>query len=148
MKLLRCAPLVVLCLVVAGCSDRPKMAKVRGTVTLDGQPLAKGSVIFEAANARPATGTIVNGEIVTVGTYDTDDGAPVGQHKVAISATEDAGSAGAANPGEASKPGADYMSGKSLIPAMYNDPNSSGLSADIKPGENKVKFELSSKPAN
>src|SRR5262245_15223070 len=110
-----CFALAILCLLMAGCSDRPKLGKVRGKVTLDGQPLAKGSITFESSDARPATGTIVNGQIVSVGTYDGDDGAPLGQHKVAISATEDAGTNVAANPGEASGRPADYMSGKSLI---------------------------------
>jgi hypothetical protein len=137
---------VVVCLLVAGCSDRPRLGKVKGTVTFDGQPLAKGSIVFESPDARPATGTIVNGEIVEVTTYDPQDGVPVGPQKVAISAVEDAAASPApANPGEASQ-ALDYMSGKSLIPAMYNDPSTSGLTAEIKPGENTVEFKLVSKP--
>jgi hypothetical protein len=142
----RCFPLVALCLLLAGCSDRPKLGKVKGTVTLDGKPLAKGSITFESPDARPATGTIVNGEIVDVSTYDPQDGVPVGQHKVAISATEDAASGVTANPGDARQT-TDYMVGKSLIPASYNDPDSSGLTADIKSGENTVEFKLLSSPA-
>jgi hypothetical protein len=123
------------------------MGLVKGTVTLDGKPLAKGSITFETTDARPATGTIVAGEIVEVTTYDPGDGAPVGQHKVAIAATEDAASAVVANPGEAKQSATDYMAGKSLIPAMYNDPSASGLTAEIKPGQNTVEFKLVSKPA-
>ncbi len=36
------------------------------------------------------------------------------------------------------------MSGKSLIPSGYNDPTTSGLTADIVAGENSVEFKLSS----
>jgi hypothetical protein len=139
--------LLALAIFVPGCgSGDVKLAKVKGTVTLDGAPLPKGTVTFESQGQRPATGTIVNGEIVEVTTYAPGDGIPLGHHKIAISATEDSGSAVAANPGEG-KVGANYMSGKSLIPAMYNDPSTSGLTADIKAGENTVEFKLTAQPA-
>ena len=133
-----------LCGFLAGCSDRPKLAKVKGTVTLDGKPLATGSVTFEAKGMRPARGKIVNGEITEVTTYDTGDGAPVGSHRVAVTATADAGAAIAPNPGDTKAPQGDYMSGKSLIPAAYNNPDTSGLTAEIKSGENTVELKLSS----
>ncbi|HJZ55506.1 MAG TPA: hypothetical protein VKE74_11130 [Gemmataceae bacterium] len=142
----RCAVAVVaLCILLPGCSDRTPLARVKGTVTLDGQPLRKGTITFESPGKRPATGTIVNGEITGVSTYDPDDGVPVGEHKVAVTATEDAASAVVANPGEAKAPGANYMSGKSLIPTRYNNPGTSGLVAEIKKGENTVEFKLSSR---
>src|SRR5206468_4302137 len=102
----------ILCL--GGCSDNATLARVTGKVTLDGKPLAKGTIIFESKGQRPATGSIVNGEIVDVTTYKSSDGVPLGQHQVAISATEDTASAVVPNPGE-DKVGANYMSGKSLI---------------------------------
>jgi hypothetical protein len=139
----RAGAVAVVCALVAGCSDRPKLAKVKGTVTLDGKPLAAGSVTFEAKGVRSATGKIINGEIVEVTTYDTGDGAPVGSHRIAVSATADAGAAVVANPGESSKvPKSEYMSGKSLIPTAYNDPGTSGLTAEIKSGENTVELKL------
>ena len=134
------------CALAAGCSDRPALAPVKGTVTLDGKPLAAGSITFEAKGLRPATGKIVNGEIVELTTYDAGDGVPVGQHKVSVTATEDPASAVVANPGDAKAPKANYMVGKSLIPARYNDPSTSGLTADIKKGENAVEFKLTSAP--
>jgi hypothetical protein len=142
------AGLAAWALLAAGCgSDRPELARVTGTVTLDGKPLPKGTITFESVGKRPATGTIVNGQITEVTTYDAGDGAPVGSHKVAISATEAPASAVVANPGEAKAPRADYMTGKSLIPTRYNDPSTSGLSAEIKSGENTVEFKLTSSPA-
>lgn len=135
---------VAVCALAAGCSDRPALAPVKGTVTFDGKPLAAGSITFEAKSVRPATGKIVNGEIVELTTYDPGDGVPVGQHKVSITATEDAASAVVPNPGDAKAPKANYMVGKSLIPARYNDPATSGLTAEIKKGENTVEFKLTS----
>lgn len=127
-----------------GCSRGPALAPVKGTVTIDGSPLAKGTIIFEANGLRPATARIENGQIVEVTTYKTGDGAPVGSHKVAISANEDGASAVVENPGEAKVPDVNYMSGKSLIPAHYNDPNTSGLTAEIKRGDNVLDFKLTS----
>lgn len=127
-----------------GCSRGPALAPVKGTVTIDGSPLAKGTIIFEASGQRPATARVENGQIVEVTTYKTGDGAPVGSHKVAISANEDGASAVVENPGEAKVPDANYMSGKSLIPARYNDPNTSGLTAEIKRGDNVLEFKLTS----
>jgi hypothetical protein len=144
MKLLSCLPLVIaaLCVLSAGCSDRPKMAKVKGTVTLDGKPLPAGTVTFETKGVRPATAKVVNGEITEVTTFDLNDGAPVGQHRVAVAASEDTAAAVAANPGEMKAPKGNYMVGKSLIPTAYNDPATSGLTAEIKSGENTVEIKL------
>jgi len=135
------ATFAVSILALAGCGGVP-MAQVKGTVKYDGQPLKNGTIRFEAAGVKPATGRIVNGEIVDLHTFKPNDGVPVGSHKVAIWALEDAAADTAKNPGEA-KVGANYMSGKSLIPAIYNDPATSGLTAEIKSGgDNTVAFEL------
>jgi hypothetical protein len=113
-------------------------------VTLNGQPLARGTIRFETTGERPATAVVENGQIVEATTYKTGDGVPIGSHKVAVFANADAASAVVDDPGKAPPPGANYMSGKSLIPARYNDPEKSGLSAEIKSGENVVEFKLSS----
>lgn len=134
-------------LALPGCgSGRAPLGRVKGTVTLDGKPLAAGTVTFESAGRRPATGKVVAGEIVAVTTYQEGDGAPVGSHAVAVWSSTEAASAVIANPGEA-KVGANYMSGKSLIPARYNDPSTSGLTAEIKAGDNTVNLALSSDAA-
>jgi len=122
------------------------MAPVKGTVTHDGKPLANGTIRFEMTGQRPATGKIVNGEIVEMTTFKTNDGVPIGSHRIAIWASEEAGSAVVANPGE-SKMGENYMSGKSLIHADYNNPDTSGLTAEIKSGENVVNLKLLRDPS-
>jgi len=143
--------LIAVCLFplsLVGCSGNEPTAAVTGTVTVDGKPLAEGTIIFEATGSRPATGKIKDGEIVEVFTYETDDGAPVGSHKVAISARPPASDAATkGNPGEAKKMDANYMGGgKSLIPTRYGDPSSSGLTATVEKGkENRFEFKLDSK---
>lgn len=146
--LMRTIPLFLFVLAASalanGCSRTPALASIKGTVTVDGNPLAKGTIIFEIDGGRPATGRIENGQIVEVTTFKTGDGLALGTHKVAISANEESASAVVPNPGEAKAPGHNYMLGKSLIPARYNDPGASGLTAEIKGGENVLEFKLSS----
>lgn len=136
-----------LTLLLPGCggSDHAETAPVTGTVTLNGEPLKNGTIIFQSADSRSAYGKITDGQIVEVTTYDPNDGAPLGSHKVAIFAVEEAESAVVANPGELSPTDANYMGGgSSLIPAQYNNPETSNLTAEIKAGENKVDFPLTS----
>lgn len=145
--------LLVLCVVglvaCAGCgrSDRPSLGRVTGTVQYNGQPVAAGTIIFEVANARSANGTIADGKIVEVTTYDPGDGVPVGEARIAVFATAAGGGAAPASP--AATPDAkavidrNYMgSAKSLIPDRYNDPATSGLTWTIKAGENVVELSL------
>lgn len=133
-------------LLLVGCSGGPKLVRVTGTVTLDDKPIPRGTLTFEAPGLRPATAVIVDGKITEATTFTQGDGVPVGEHKVAVSATADPGSAVVANPGEATKPGPNYMGGKSIIPARYNNPATSGLTATVGPGETALKFELKSAP--
>lgn len=132
--------LIAFSLFLAGCGG-VRLAPVKGTVTLNDKPLANGTIRFETPGQRPATGKIVNGQILEVTTYKTGDGAPIGSHKVAIWANEEEASAIVANPGE-SKTGPNYMGGKSLIHADYNDTEKSGFKAEIRSGENVVEYKL------
>ena len=128
----RWLPIICLCVIATGCGsgfNRPKMAKVIGRVTFKGLPLNHGEITFLSADNRPAHGKIIAGQIIEVMTFEPDDGAPIGPCKVAISALEN--------------PNADmYTPSKSLLPAKYGNPETSGLTADLKPGENDVNFEL------
>jgi hypothetical protein len=132
---------------LSGCNSGPTLAPVRGTVTLEGKPLAKGTIRFEGVGKPSATGKIVDGQIVEVTTVRPNDGVALGAQEIAIWAQEEASSAVIANPGEASKAGgANYMVGKSLIHSDYNNPKTSGLTADIKSGTNELKLELFATP--
>lgn len=76
----------------SGCSKAPyDMASVRGMVTLDGQALSEGKVMFapvasgsSAKAGKPGYGTLnVDGTFV-VSTYGKEDGAVVGTHWVTV----------------------------------------------------------------
>jgi hypothetical protein len=134
------------CLAFAGCSGDKLPAKVRGEVTVDGQPLAAGTIIFAVPGKPEATGKIENGKIVSVGTFDTDDGASPGQAQVAVQAIQiTALPAVVSDPGDTKTNTLSSMSGTSLIPAHYNNPTTSNLTADLKAGPNEPKFDLKSK---
>ena len=144
--LARCLLFTAICAAAfSGCSGSG-LATVTGTVTVDGKPLEQGTIIFETPGARQATGRIEAGKIVSVGTNTENDGVPVGAHKVAIQAVEaSTASAATSTPGDASAKSLSSMSSKSLLPARYGDPNTSGLTAEIKAGENEVTFALESR---
>lgn len=69
---------------VAGCGDNLKLAKVTGTVTLDGQPLASARVLFQPQQGRPSLGiTDSSGKFELQYTREKM-GAVQGQHVVSI----------------------------------------------------------------
>lgn len=117
-------------LLASGCGrDRVPLGHVSGTVTYHGKPLEQGAVVFFPAQGRSSIGTIKDGKIVDVSTYDPADGVSLGMHKVTITARDN--------------PQADmYKATKSIIPDRYSDANRSNLTADIKSGENQFTFAL------
>lgn len=136
------AGFAMLVVVAGGCGggvDLPNRAKVSGKVTLDSQPINRGTVIFTPDNSRGTTGPPAYGQIGPDGKYEltTDrsgpggDGAVVGFHKVAVQAREDVA------PGEIAK---------LLVPARYEDPDRSGLTGEVKAVQtNEINLELRSK---
>lgn len=128
-----------------GCGGRPELAEVTGTVTLDGRPLARGRLTFEAPGLRPASAEIDAGRIVDATTYRPGDGVPVGLQAIAVFAREEPPPPTASNPGQGQfRP--ESMAGRSLIPRRYNVPGSSGLSAEIRPGRNTLALTLTTLP--
>src|SRR5689334_17952943 len=125
-----------------GCYRQPQEVfyPVRGKITLDGQPLARGSV-----SLRPETqnaGHQPTGMIEPAGEYvvytNRRAGAPPGSYKVVVFATEAAASAsGVANPGLP----------KSLVPVRYNHPNQTPLRLEVvaKPAASVYNLELISR---
>lgn len=130
------------------------MGDVSGTVTYEGEPLEKGSIVFEVPGMRTAHGEIVNGQIQNVTTFDPGDGVPVGEADVAIVAVKD----GDSDPEtkmepEKEKSSSDVPGGEPgntgvmptpefSIPPKYTKPQTSGLSASIQEGKNTLEFNL------
>jgi hypothetical protein len=126
--------LIVACvLLFAGCGgSKPPLGIVKGHVELDGTPLATGAVITNFASGRGAQGVIKDGRF-ELGTFSAQDGALVGTHQLAVIAQE--------------KPqgsGPEAKAGKLLVPERYTNPNTSGLSIDVKAGNNSPMLELKS----
>lgn len=143
----RLSLLLLLCLLITGCAqgptDTPPLARVKGTVTLDGKPLTSGSVQFTPDQNRGTTGRMALGNINEDGTFElmtitAGDGAQVGYHLVAIESYESS----SFDPNQPVN-----QSPKSLIPKRYTDPKTSALTAEVKSGEeNTFTFELKTKP--
>jgi hypothetical protein len=155
-----------------GCSgdDRPKMAKVTGVVTYKGAPVAGATINFVSETApRGATGVTDDKGQYQLTTFDNNDGAVLGDHKVTIfkadpAAKDDSkkqsevstegGGANAgsikvtttlpgAGPGKGPMPNMKPADPKSLLPVKYAQPTKSGLTAKVVEGkENKFDFTL------
>ena len=109
------------------------MAPVSGKITVSGQPATRGAVMFMPDESRGTSGKVAVGDIGSDGTYtlrtfNTDDGAVVGHHRVLVSgrALED---------DESTPP-------DRQIPPRYARPQESGLTAEVKVGRNTIDFDL------
>ncbi len=145
---------VLLCLLcaaaaVAGCggSEGPELARVTGRVLHQGQPVEGAQVRFAAAGSpRIAYAkTDADGRFLLT-TFQTGDGAVVGEHRVAIFKHAPTQPAAAAKP--TAVPG---MNGASMesgpetnqLPARYQNPQDSPLRAAVTArGPNDFTFEL------
>jgi len=126
----------------SGCSseNRIETATVSGTVTFNGDPLQIGSLLFVPVTGGPsAEANIGTDGSFEMGTYDDDDGAVLGEHKVMITAFTAPGGSGLPE---------DVIDGDgapvSVIPDFYGDLEKSGLKVDVKSGENTIDFVLTS----
>ena len=90
----RCGGLLLLAVLVGCSSSEYELAPVSGTVTLDGEPVAKARVIFEpkrtgqeALSAGPSSNGLTddNGRYQLQTTVEGHDGAVVGMHTVTVS---------------------------------------------------------------
>lgn len=118
-------------------------APVAGTVTIDGEPLTSGLVTFWPEGGRTAKGYIQEDGTYTLGTYERADGATPGLHKISITFVSKE---------PPNRPNFDAPEpprrqvAPSPIPRKYTNPNSSGLTFDVKAGEdNQVSLELITK---
>ncbi len=128
-----CFVLLISCLVLlVGCSGKPEhpdVGRVSGVVTLDGQPLAEATIMFQPANGRASQATTDSAGKYSLIYLDGVPGAMLGTHTVIIR-TE--------IPGEDGQP----PIAKEKLPKKYHDRTE--LTAEVKPGSNTHNFPLTS----
>jgi hypothetical protein len=104
---------------------------VQGVVTLGGSPIGPGTLILEPAD--PESGIrAITASFGEDGRFELKSGAdepgvPAGEYRVRIFTDEQAA------PTQPSK-----------IPRRYSDYSTSGLTANVQPGDNTIDFELKS----
>lgn len=114
---------------LTGCGSSD-LTEVHGTVTYQGKPLPEGRIGFFPDEGRPAYGEIVGGRFELT-SYEPGDGAPAGKHRVIVQADK------ATDPDDA------FSDRIPLIPVRYFDPETTELTAEVKPGEDNVfNFQL------
>jgi len=124
---------MVALVVFVGCStrpaDQPEIAPVAGRVTMDGQPLAGVSVVFESERSVLSFGNTDADGRYKLSYIRSAKGAGLGNNTVRISTP----TMGPTSPLH-----------KDSIPSIYN--TQSTLAADVVKGRNVFDFALESKP--
>ena len=131
-----------------GCSrdpTMPKLGKVHGKVTYEGKPVDSGTVTFNpilgkgGETGQNATGQIESDGSYEMTTFNTGDGAILGQHVVAVVVREK----GSENQGKP-KPDStiDYTMPKIVTPSKYVSVETSPLRYTVREGDNTFDIDL------
>lgn len=116
-----------------GCGG--KAASVSGKVTLDGEPVTRGTVAFTpTAGGQRATGIIDENGAYELST-NREAGLDVGSYAVSVTSRER---------GQVGDGGGPPMPGKYLVPQKFSDANTSGLVFDVQRGSNTIDIPLTS----
>lgn len=131
----------LLAVTMSGCSDQAETWLVHGMVVYpDGKPLKHGTVEFETTyDKKPITASAELGEDGTfqLGTYEKNDGAIAGLHRVAVISEFQIGT-GIERPGKLPPP---------ALHPKFGDFATSGLEFEVKPQKNNILIEVDYAPA-
>lgn len=130
--------LVALLAATAGCGSRLPLGEVTGRVTFNGEPVTKGTVIFQASYGPQAVGGLDEQGNYRLNMPTVGEGAIVGENVVSIMPPTDI-----AIIGMPEYPGAPPKVRFDNIPEKFRRPQTSGLTREVKPGSNVFDFELS-----
>jgi hypothetical protein len=126
--------------VLSGCDSRPETFLVHGMVIYpDGKPLTEGTVEFETLHLKKpitATGEINEDGTFQIGTFEANDGAIAGTHRVAVIADFEIGT-GVERPGLLPPP---------MLDPKFSDFRTSTLEFEIKPSPNNILVEVEYAP--
>jgi hypothetical protein len=137
------------CVLLAGCGG-PRLGTVSGRVTVGGEPVTSGVVMFQPDDGPAAVGAIGPDATYTLTTRKPGDGALVGRHRVTIQATK-------VGPGRLVEPksieeeiersrqrGKVLVAGAVtwLVPQKYAQLETSELTATVAAGANTIDFDL------
>jgi hypothetical protein len=114
-------------------------ATVSGSVTLDGQPLTRGTVKFIPDGAGAPGYGLVGGD----GSYSLMTGREAGISSGAYTVTVVANAPSTPDPNSPSSP---PMPGKPITPVWYRDAESSPIKETVEPGSNEISLSLTSTP--
>ena len=142
-------PLLAALLLAGGCSEKetgPKRVQATGTVNYKGQPVEGAMVILspETPGVPAATAqTDASGQF-KLGTKEAGDGAVPGRYKVTIAKTETPLQEEIKEDDPRYGNPLPEVQSKELLPVKYKDPAKSGLSVEIRDGEENIlpPFEL------
>jgi hypothetical protein len=143
----RLTTLLFLALLAAlpGCGpSRPGTVPVRGTVTLDGQPLAGAAVMFMPPAGRPAAGVTDQTGQFQLTTFANQDGALLGPHAVTVSLCKETGVM-ADKDGLSGGVAPEGIRKEWVTPERYASPETSELKVEVRSGMPPVRLELTSR---
>ena len=134
--------------VVAGCNKGPRTVPVVGTVTLDGKPVEGAAVTFvPTAEGQPAM-SITDAQGKFTLSTGTAAGAVPGTYAVTVvKMKEDAEASEEGDPESEGLMGEENIEVDSdlyVVPQKYSDPETSGLTVEVKPGMEPVNLDLTS----
>jgi hypothetical protein len=132
-----------------GDPSKPKLGRVSGKVTYHGQPVTKGMVSFVPSSGPGAeTGQSATGEIgpdgsYTLTTFENNDGAVLGEHKILVkSREEDPALKGGGMPIPDAQGKFKIKPPKHLVPKKYESADQTPLRLTVKEGSNSFDIEL------
>lgn len=142
---------IALLAVSVGCSSGglpSDAAAVTGKVTHDGQAVANAVVTFLSDSGYAAVGKTNEEGVYQLSSAEIPGGTKPGSYKVMVSKIEQTGGPALTeeDPGyDPKNPSAGGPQTKHLLPQKYSKISSSGLTADVKAGENTVDLPLDAK---
>lgn len=137
----------MLLLISLGCggknSDRPATARVTGTVLYNGSPVDGATVAFIPKDGRSATGVTSAAGEFTLQTYDTNDGAVLGNHTVTITPAIGSSQDDEVPPNDPDSLQTMQEVMDKRLPQKYSSADTSGLTREVADdGQNDFTFEL------